>query len=163
MFFELAGYVLIFGAILYLAYIAARLVGRKTSASMQSRHMQVIEQISVGLDRRLLLIRVGSEYFVFLYGKKEFKQVARVNLDKEEIQEQAEGKSTDSPVFDFRQIFDRAARIQKDKKEQTNNSPKDDEADTQKKDEADIPKKDVLQRNIRKLEQMREKSYDKEV
>lgn len=155
MFFELAGYILIFGAILYLAYIAARLVGKKTSASMQSRHMQVIEQISLGLDRRLLLIRVGSEYFVFLCGKKEFKQVARVNLDKEEIQEQAEEKSADSPVFDFRQIFDKVARIQKDKKEQTKKTPEN--------GEADAPRKDVLQRNIRKLEELREKSYDKEV
>jgi flagellar protein FliO/FliZ len=155
MFFELAGYVLVFGAILYLAYIAARLVGKKTSASMQSRHMQVIEQISLGLDRRLLLIRVGSEYFVFLCGKKEFRQVARVNLDKEEILEQAEEKSSDSPVFDFRQIFDRVTRIQREKKEQTTK--------TQESAEASVPKKDVLQRNVRKLEQLREKSYDKEV
>lgn len=152
---QLLGYVLIFGSILYLAYIATRLVGKKTSASMQSRHMQVIEQISLGLDRRLLLIRVGSEYFVFLCGKKEFKQVARVNLDKEEIQEQAEAKSTDSPVFDFRQIFDKVVHIQKDKRDQTNKTPKN--------EEADVPKKDVLQRNIRKLKQLREKSYDKEV
>ncbi len=154
-FIQLLGYVLIFGSILYLAYIAARVVGKKTSASMQSRHMQVIEQISLGLDRRLLLIRVGSEYFVFLCGKKEFKQVARVNLDKEEIQEQAEEKSTDSPVFDFRQIFDKVARSQKDHKERMKK--------TRENDEADVPKKDVLQNNIRKLEQMREKSYDKEV
>ncbi len=154
MFFELAGYVLIFGAILYLAYIASRIVGKKTSASMQSRHMQVIEQISLGLDRRLLLIRVGSDYFVFLCGKKEFKQVARVNLDKEEIQEQAEEKSSDSPVFDFRQIFDRVAHNQKNKKEPMIKKPENDEP---------VAKKDVLQRNIRKLEQLREKSYDKEV
>jgi len=152
---ELLGYVLIFGAILYLAYIAARLVGKKTSASMQSKHMQVVEQISLGLDRRLLLIRVGSEYFVFLCGKKEFRQVARVNLDKEEIQEQAEEKSTDSPVFDFRQIFERVTRSQKEKKEQMK--------DHQENDEANVPEKHVLRRNIRKLEQLREQSYDKEV
>lgn len=152
---QLLGYVLIFGAILYLAYIAARLVGKKTSASMQSRNMQVVEQISLGLDRRLLLIRVGSEYFVFLCGKKEFRQVARVNLDKEEIQEQAEEKSTDSPVFDFRQIFERVTRSQKEKKEQMK--------DHQENDEANVPEKHVLRRNIRKLEQLREQSYDKEV
>ncbi|MBP7175810.1 MAG: flagellar biosynthetic protein FliO [Thermoclostridium sp.] len=154
MFFELAGYILIFGAILYLAYIATRLVGKKTSASMQSRHMQVIEQISLGLDRRLLLIRVGSEYFVFLCGKKEFKQVARVNLDKEEVQEQAEEKSAESPVFDFRQIFDRVAHNQKNKNRPMTKSPENSES---------VAKKDVLQHNIRKLEQLRDKSYDKEV
>ncbi len=151
-FIQLAGYVLIFGSILYLAYIASRLVGKKTSASMQSRHMQVVEQISLGLDRRLLLIRVGSEYFVFLCGKKEFKQVARVNLDKEEIQEQTEERSTDSPVFDFRQIFDRV----------TNRGSKSETRPRQQ--EASRPaKNDAVQANIRKLEQLREKSYDKEV
>lgn len=152
---QLLGYVLIFGAILYLAYIAARLVGKKTSASIQSRNMQVVEQISLGLDRRLLLIRVGSEYFVFLCGKKEFKQVARVNLDKDEIQEQEEVKSTDSPVFDFRQIFERVTRIPKDKREQMKNP--------QQNDEANVPEKNVVRSNIRKLEQMREQRCDKEV
>lgn len=151
-FVQLAGYVLIFGSILYLAYIASRLVGKKTSASMQSRHMQVVEQISLGLDRRLLLIRVGSEYFVFLCGKKEFKQVARVNLDKEEVQEQTEEKSADSPVFDFRQILDRVMN------RGSKSEPKPRQQETSKP-----AKNEAVQASIRKLEQLREKSYDKEV
>lgn len=151
-FIQLAGYVLIFGSILYLAYIASKLVGKKTSAAMQSKHMQVVEQISLGLDRRLLLIRVGSEYFVFLCGKKEFKQVARVNLDREEIQEQTEGKSTDSPVFDFRQILDRV--VHRGGKS---------EPGTRQEETPRPARNETVQASIRKLEQLREKTYDKEV
>ena len=79
--------------------------------------------------------------------------MARVNLDKEEIQKQAEEKF-DSPVLISGKIFEQVAHNQKNKKEPMKNNPENDEP---------VAKKDVLQRNIRKLEQLREKSYDKEV
>lgn len=151
---ELLGYVLIFGSILYLAYIAARMVGKKTSASMQSKHMQVVEQISLGLDKRLLLVRVGSDYFLFLSGKKEFQQVAKVKLDLDKIDQRNEENSNAQPVFDFRRIFEKTIHSN-DKQKRQEKSNQDTEKEQQKSD--------VLQRNIHKLEQMRVKSYDKEV
>ncbi|NLN65576.1 MAG: FliO/MopB family protein [Clostridiaceae bacterium] len=151
---QLIGYILIFGAILYLAYIAARLVGKKTSASMQSKHMQVVEQISIGLDKRLLLVRVGSEHFLFLCGKREFKQVARVKLDEEETLEQAEESGTEQFGFNFRQIFDKYVHRQNEK-EQMNIKRNDAEPKQGKRGN--------LKRNIHKLEHLREKGYDKEV
>lgn len=149
------GYALIFGSIIYLAYVATRFIGKKTSASMQSRHMRVIEQISLGLDRKLLLVRVGNEHFLFLCGRKEFRQVARVNLDTGENQEGDGTESQNSSVFDFRQIFDKTIHNLKDKKEQMKKTQ--DNADTK------TAKDEPIQRNIRKLEQLREKSHDKEV
>ena len=151
---QLIGYILIFGAILYLAYIAARLVGKKISASMQSKHMQVVEQISIGLDKRLLLVRVGSEHFLFLCGKREFKQVARVKLDEEETLEQAVESGTEQLGFNFRQIFDKYVHRQNEK-EQMNIKRNDAEPKQGKRGN--------LKRNIHKLEHLREKGYDKEV
>jgi flagellar biogenesis protein FliO len=89
-FIQLSGYVLIFGSILYLAYIATRFIGKKTAASMQSKHIELVEQVSLGLDKRLLLIRVGTEYFLFVSGKKEFRKVAKVNIDNAETENQGD-------------------------------------------------------------------------
>lgn len=149
-FLQVAGVILIFGSILFLAWVTARIVGRKASASMQSRHMQVVEQISLGLDRRLILVRVGTEHFLFLAGKKEFRQVAKVNL--EDTEAPSEGKSPgDGPVFDFRRIFDRYTHANDGKNQKTYNP------------DSEERKNDTLRRNIRRIEQLREKSYDKEV
>jgi len=149
-FLQVTGVLLIFGSILFLAWVTARIVGSKVSASMQSRHMRVVEQVSLGLDRRLILVRVGTEHFLFLAGKKEFRQVAKVNLEDAEAPSE-EKPPGDGPVFDFRRIFDRYTHVN-DGKKQKQYTP-----DTEER------KNDTLRKNIRRIEQLRGKSYDKEV
>lgn len=153
---QLFGYILIFGSILFLAYVAARFVGKKTLASMQSKHMQLVEQISLGLDKRLILVRVGTEYFLFLSGKKEFRQVAKVKLDKEAEQAINEGESKTGVGFDFHQIYSRYISGYNDKRQ---NQFKSKTKDVEKKHD----KREIIKENIQKLEHLREKSYDKEV
>ena len=106
MLLELLGVVLVFGSILFLAYVASKYVGKKAAGSMKSKHMQVVEQISISLDKRLVLVRVGTDYFLFLSGKREFKLVARLTPDKMVELEQQEGTS-DEPVFDFKRILNK--------------------------------------------------------
>jgi len=154
---QLFGYILIFSSILFLAYVAARFVGKKTLASMQSKHMQLVEQISLGLDKRLILVRVGTEYFLFLSGKKEFKQVAKVKLDKEAEQAINEGESETGVGFDFNQIYSRYISGYNDKRKK--NQFKRKTKDVEKKHD----KSEIIKENIQKLEHLREKSYDKEV
>lgn len=154
--FQLLGYILIFGSILFLAYIAARFVGQKTSASMQSKHMQLVEQISLGIDKRLLLVRVGSEHFLFLSGKKEFRQIAKVKISKDGEQEIDEVANKAAPGFDFRQVFSDYISGYNEKrhnhvKSKTNNT------------DARNEKSEIIQGNIQKLEQLSKKSKDKEV
>ena len=154
MWLELLGVVLIFGSILFLAYIAARYVGKKAAGTMKSKYMQVVEQISIGLDKRLILVRVGSDYFLFLSRKREFKMVARVKPDKMEESEQHEEKTLAEPVFDFRRIFNKYTNKYDEKIHMKNTRP----------DPEPNPSDDsAVKRNIHKLGQLREKRYDKEV
>jgi len=153
---EIIGYILIFGSILFLAYVAARYAGKKTLATMQSRHMQLVEQISLGLDKRLLLVRVGSDYFLFLSGRKEFKQVARVKLDKDEEQGVNEVGNNTGAGFDFRQIFSSYLSGYNEKRQKQVKSKL-------KSTEINNEKREVIQENIQRLERLREKSNDKEV
>lgn len=154
MWLELLGVVLIFGSILFLAYVAAKYVGKKAAGAMKSKHMQVIEQISLGLDKRLVLVRVGTDYFLFLSGKREFKMVARVMPDKAAELEQHEDNTSDEPVFDFRRILNKYIN-------------KSDEKTHMKKTRGDTeqnaPGNSAIKKNIHRLWLMRDKRYDKEV
>jgi len=154
MWLELLGVVLIFGSILFLAYVAAKYVGKKAAGAMKSKHMQVVEQISLGLDKRLILVRVGTDYFLFLSGKREFKMVARVTPDTTAELEHNEDKTSDEPVFDFRRILNKYIN-------------KNDEKTQMKKSRQDIEPNSsgnsTVKKNIHKLWLMREKRYDKEV
>ncbi|NLV61899.1 MAG: FliO/MopB family protein [Clostridiaceae bacterium] len=154
MWLELLGVVLIFGSILFLAYVAAKYVGKKAAGSMKSKHMQVIEQISLSLDKRLILVRVGTDYFLFLSGKREFKMVARVRPDKIAKSEQHEDKTLDEPVFDFRRVLNKYIS-KSDEKTHMKNTRGDTEPNTSGNS--------AIKKNIHKLWQLREKRYDKEV
>jgi flagellar biogenesis protein FliO len=152
---EITGYILIFGSILFLAYVAARYAGKKALTTTKSKHMQLVEQIHLGLDKRLLLVRVGSDYFLFLSGRKEFRQVARVNLDKDEVREVDDSGNNISAGFDFKQVFTSYLTSFNEKRQQIKSKNK----STDIKNE----KSEAIRENIRKLERLREKSNDKEV
>ena len=79
---ELLGIFLIFCCVLYLAYVASRYIGKKFSTANRSKHINVIERVSVGLDKHLILIQVGTEHYLFLSGRKDFKMVAKVAIDR---------------------------------------------------------------------------------
>lgn len=146
---ELLGIFLIFCCVLYLAYIASRFVGKKFSAAGQSKYMKIIDRLSLGLDRNLILVKVGSDYYLFIAGRKEFKMVAKVKIDN--TGEAGDDNETVSgPVFDFREIFDKY--INRDPKKQRRKN----ETEAEDRDEK-------LKESITRLKKMQEKTDDKEV
>lgn len=148
---QLLGIFLIFCSILFLAYIVSRFVGKKLSASAKSKYMHVVEQISLGLDKHLLLVRVGSQHYLFLSGRKEFKMVAQVDISDNETEEPHQEDEANGSVFDFRQIFDKYFHKDAQKRMKT------------KKSTEPSNEQETLKKNIHRLKQLREKSYDKEV
>ncbi|NLG88006.1 MAG: FliO/MopB family protein [Clostridiaceae bacterium] len=153
MWLELLGVVLVFGSILFLAYVAAKYVGKKAAGAMKSKHMQVVEQISLSLDKRLVLVRVGTDYFLFLSGKREFKMVARITPDKIAETEQQE-ETSEEPVFDFKRVLNKYIS----KNEEKTHTKK-----TRESTGPDSQEDGTIRKNINRLLQLREKRYDKEV
>ncbi len=103
--FEMLGLLLAFGVILLLCYYTTKFIGKKMSGSNNSKHMKIIETLSLGLDRCLYLILVGNKYFLFFSSKKGLELVSEIDAEIQtdgsvEIGEKAEN------VFDFRRIFD---------------------------------------------------------
>lgn len=150
---ELLGIFLIFCCVLYLAYIASRFVGKKFSAANNSRHIKVVERVSLGLDKQLILIRIGSDHYLFMAGKKDFQMVAKVDIDKEDTGEQTVENKPGEPVFNFSEIF----------KKYTSKSRKKIQMKRKHSDDTEPSiKNEVLKENVNRLKNMQEKSYDKE-
>jgi len=151
---ELLGIFLIFCCVLYLAYIASRFVGKKFSAANNSRHIKIIERVSLGLDKHLILIRIGSDHYLFLSGKKDFQMVAKVDIDKEESGEPENENKPGETVFNFNEIFDKY--LNKGRKKSPVGRKESESTDS-------LIKNEVLKENVNRLKQMQDKSYDKEV
>lgn len=149
---ELLGILLIFCCVLYLAYVASRYIGKKFTAANKSRYINIVERVSLGVDKQLVLIRVGSEYYLFLSGKKDFKMVAKVAIDKEEIEQAQDDNEPNESVFYFRDIFDKYLNKNMKKPKTSKNFEKSNS----------LNKNEMLKENINRLKQMQEKSYDEE-
>lgn len=151
---ELLGIFLIFCCVLYLAYVASRFIGKKFAAAGRSRYINVVERVSLGLDKHLFLVKVGAEHYLFMSGRKDFRLVAKVAVDKEVAEEQGQDDQPNESVFDFREIFDKyvnknIVKLKKKKKKSDSAAPEE--------------KGETLRENIDRLKKMQDKSYDKEV
>jgi flagellar protein FliO/FliZ len=147
---ELLGIILIFCCVLYLAYVASRFVGKKFSTTGKAKHIQVVEQIGIGLDRQLLLIRAGTDHYLFVSSKKELKMVAKVaiNDDNVDMEVATQSEEASGRNFDFRQIFDKYL----------NTAPK---QMKKMKKHIDLSDKDKpLKENISRLQHMQKRSYE---
>lgn len=93
------GMLVVFVVILAMAWLTARILGRR-GAALQSKSMKVEERLMLGMDRGLLIVRVGARHYLFVSTRTRLDFVAEVF--PEEIQTE-EGE----PGFDFKSIFDR--------------------------------------------------------
>ena len=50
------------GSVCFLAFITTKFIGKKSGGIMKSKHMKVIDSLSMGFDKTLYLIQVGKQY-----------------------------------------------------------------------------------------------------
>jgi flagellar protein FliO/FliZ len=84
-FFEVLAFIIIFGSILFLAYVASKFVASKSNNLMKSRHIQVIESVSLGIDKRLMLVKVGEQYYLLSSTSKQIELIDKVEINPETV------------------------------------------------------------------------------
>ncbi|NTV91580.1 MAG: flagellar biosynthetic protein FliO, partial [Clostridiales bacterium] len=104
--FEVILFIVLFGAILFLAYVATKFVAGKSGKAMKGKHINVIETVSLGPDKRLHLIKAGNQYMLISSTSKQVQFLDRVDIPEEEDESLAEGE-TDNNIFEFRKFFDK--------------------------------------------------------
>lgn len=86
-------YIIFMAAIvLFLAYVATRLVGSKYMKNLKGKNIRVVESISIGIDKVLYLVKIGNQYFLISASGKNINFLSQVEpfnviINPEDIQE----------------------------------------------------------------------------
>jgi len=103
--FSAVGMLIIFSAVLFIAWLTARLLGRKVAGASKNKLMSIVETLPLGLDRCLYLIKAGEHFFLFYATRKDLKLVSEIKLDEDALAARNEAEESNTG-FDFKRIFD---------------------------------------------------------
>ena len=106
--FEAILFLIVFGSILFLAYIAARYIAGKSGKAMKGRYIEIVETISLGPDKKLHLVRVDKQFVLIASCGKNVEFLANIPLEGYENIANVEEKSE---AFDFKSFFSKYLEI----------------------------------------------------
>jgi flagellar protein FliO/FliZ len=122
-FFGLIYFLLLFGAIVFLAYVSTKFIGTRASSAAMGKYLRVIDTISLGLDKQIYLVKVGEQLFLVSSSNKNVQFLSlvdhnKVKLDPQDVlQSIPENKAIGNNLFGYYLNIFR-------KKEQKDSSPK---------------------------------------
>jgi flagellar protein FliO/FliZ len=96
-------FLLVFGSLLFMAVITTRFIGIKAQKAMKGRHITIIETVSLGLDKKIHLVKAGEQYILIASSGKTMEFLTTVTLNEAE----PGTDMAESPVQDFRMLFDK--------------------------------------------------------
>lgn len=144
------GMLLIFVVILAMAWLTTRLLGKKVGGN-QSKSMKVVERLSLGVDRSLLIVQVGTKHYLFVSTRSHLEFAAEV--EPSEIAQETDTAKT----FDFKAIFDRysglSSRTEPDQLKNKNVLPDPETKEADDETKSDMNAKSVV-RNIRRMKNL---------
>lgn len=108
-FLGIFGLLIMFFALLFLAYIATKFVAGRAGKVMRGKYISVIETVGIGLDKQLHLIKAGNEYILIASAGKSIEFLTVLNM--EDIP--GEDITKESKEFDFKGIFEKYAKVLK--------------------------------------------------
>ncbi len=97
-------FLMVFAAITFLAFVAAKYAGIRAGRAMRGKYMQIVDSISLGMDKRLLLVKAADQFFLIASSGKSLNFLAEVKI--EEFVGETEN-DTAAPAFDFRAFFEK--------------------------------------------------------
>jgi flagellar protein FliO/FliZ len=105
-----------FGAILFLAYITTRFIAGKSSSVMKGKYINIVETVSLGMDKRLHLVKVGEQFFIIASSGKTIKFLTNVVLEDFERLNEEQAEKT----FNFKNFFNKYIQAYKTKRSENN-------------------------------------------
>ncbi|HPC99742.1 MAG TPA: flagellar biosynthetic protein FliO [Acetivibrio sp.] len=96
-------FIIVFGSVLFVAYVTTRFVGSKTNKIMKGKYINIVETVNLGFDCKLHLVKVGSEFVLISTSGKTTRLLTRVRL--EEYSNEKSIASTNT--FNFKNVFEK--------------------------------------------------------
>lgn len=103
--FYMLGIILIFFSVLFLAYVTTKYLAGKAGKITKGKHLNIIENVALGKDRYLYLVKVGNEIMLIASSGKGIELLSRVNIDN--AGDYMESNHNTQPTFSFRNIFEK--------------------------------------------------------
>lgn len=112
-----------FGAILFLAYITTRFIAGKSSSVMKGKYINIVETVSLGMDKRLHLVKVGEQFFIIASSGKTIKFLTSVVLDDFERLDEDQAEN----IFSFKNFFNKHLQAYRTKRNENSEQGKRDD------------------------------------
>ncbi len=103
MFTEIILPLIIFVFILAATYYATKFVSSKANRMMQGKHMRIVETISIGTDKKIILLKAGEKYLLISSSGKNMEFLTEIEIE-DAVEEDILKPSV--PKVDFRRIFE---------------------------------------------------------
>jgi flagellar biosynthetic protein FliO len=72
-------FLVIFGAILLLAFYTTRFIALKAGSMMRGKHIRIVDTVSLGADKKLFLVKAGSRYFLLSSSGKNIEFISEID------------------------------------------------------------------------------------
>lgn len=111
-----------FCSLLFLTYVTTRYIGGKQNKAMRGKNISIIETVTLGMDKRIHLIKAGNQYVLVASTSKSIEFLTTVNLDNP-VPEQEAISQENGNLFDFKALFEKYVNVYKTKKENNGGNP----------------------------------------
>lgn len=81
------GFLVIFGAIIFLAYYTTRLVASKSNQGMRSENMEVLDFMSLGTASKIMMVRVERYVYVLAVSGNNITSIDKLEYEDMDIEE----------------------------------------------------------------------------
>lgn len=96
-------FVLGFGSVLFLTYVTTKYIANKSVKTMYGKYMNIVETISLGMDKRLYLVKVDKQFVLIASSGKTFEFLTGITI--ENYEEMTENTTNDA--FNFKKILEK--------------------------------------------------------
>lgn len=99
-----------FGCVLFLAFVTTRFIARKSDINMRGKYLSIIESISLGMDKKLCIVKAGEKYVLIAVYAKKVDFLLEIDIDDVEM---ISDKEDDDRVFNFKSLFEKYITVHK--------------------------------------------------
>lgn len=78
---EYLGFFIVFGSIVFLAYVTTKYIGNKAGKTLKGKYITIIETVSIGMDKQLHLVKVADQYLLIASSGKSIEFLTQVKLE----------------------------------------------------------------------------------
>lgn len=118
-FFKFMYYVIVCAIVLALAFYTSKLIAKKATPKGKTKNMKMLETLPIGLDKSLVLVKVGNRNFLFTNMQKNISCIAELSNEDLlseiplEFEDILEKESSEYEVKGMESIQNNVARFKK--------------------------------------------------